>query len=120
MATQQQAQRAYDNQSDTVGDWYTAQSEAASVRLSELKRDPAAIERALELIDCDHLDALMPLRVQAHLTGDWSAFQKQETTLLASYLTKRAKDEIADEFGERRGSTSNLFAARLARQAVLS
>jgi hypothetical protein len=120
MATQQQAQRAYDNQTDTVGDWYTAQSEAASVRLSELERDPAAIEQALELIDCDHAGALMPLRVQAHLTGDWSAFRQHESTLLASYLTKRAKDEIADEFGERRGSTGNLFGARLARQAVLS
>lgn len=111
-----QAQRAYDNQSDDAGEAWTAQSEAASVRLTALEQDPDAIERALNEIDCDHTDALMALRVQAHLTGNWDALQAEEATLVASVLTKRAKAEVVAEFEGRRARTASAFADRLCRR----
>lgn len=109
---------------DTAGEAADAESEAVSVRLSEMEKDPDAIERAINGVDCDFTDELMALRIKAYMTGaaaDRKVLEDRESTLIAAELLKRARRQIADEFGSRRVRTAGSFADMLQRpRAVVS
>lgn len=109
---------AYDNWKtrDPEGDAWQALSEAVSVRVAEMHKDPEWIEKALNEIDCDFTDEMMALRVEAHISDSiavhW-AYVDFEKSRIAQYLLKFAKAEIEGERYNRCARTADMFANRL-------
>jgi hypothetical protein len=98
----------YDNETQDMA--HVALSEALSVRISEMEKDPDYIEMALNEIDCDLTDALMTIRVNAHLTGNYQAYYAYEAARVSQYLTKYAKNEIERGRATRCASGADMFA----------
>ncbi|SDW93977.1 hypothetical protein [Lysobacter enzymogenes] len=125
MSALRQAQRQYDAEGDIQGERHDRYSEAVSKRVSELEKCPDAIERAINEVDCDHNEELMPLRVKAFMTGrqaDRHALQAREDELINAVLLRFAKRDVGDETGYRKVRTAeaigDLFQRGRARVAL--
>lgn len=101
---------------DREGDAWQAQSEAVSLRVSEMHKDPEWIEKALNEIDCDYTDELMALRVKAQIApyskafDAWADLNNFEAARVAEYLLKFAKAEIEGARAKRCAQTADMFA----------
>jgi hypothetical protein len=99
----------------TQDDFYAAESEAISVRLSWMEKDPAQVYQAMGEYDPEEYDLLDRLEVQAHISDEWSAYIEARKRIQAKWMRELAKRTEGFMQATRCAQTADLFANRLSR-----